>query len=258
MKRFILAIPLPISLCLMGMACFGILALLESVSDRREDKTNNFNQLYSIDPASLLGDIAQGKIDVFIPIDEERPWPDPDQQIPVPWLQEDYLDIANALFEFTWSDTLEGWQLFTVFFNSDCKQYDFGFQSGIFYFFKNVEINGNKFRIERLVNIDPRNKTVSLAENRYSPRLADWTSMPLNQDLLSAEEALQKAENAGGKEKRLSVGNACYISLTFHHDRGWWNNKLWWDVGYSQTDDEGRLTTLLTVDVDPYTGELRP
>lgn len=258
MKRFILAIPLPISLFLICVACFGILALLESVSDRREDKTNNFNQLYSIEPASLLDDIAQGKIDVFIPIDEEPPWPAPDQQIPVPWTQEDYLHIANALFEVIWNDTLDGWQLYAAFFNLDCTQHDIGFQSGIFIFFKNVEINGNKSRIERIVNIDPRDKTVDVAENRYFPRLADWTSMPLNENLLSAEEALQRAENAGGKEKRLSVMNACYISLTFHHDYGWWNRKLWWVVGYSQIGDNGHPTRLFTVDISPYTGELRP
>jgi hypothetical protein len=242
----------------MGVACFGILALLESVSDRREDKINNFNQFHSIEPASLLDDIAQGKLDVFIPIDEEPPWPARDQQIPVPWVQEDYLRIANALFEYVWNDTLDGWQLFTLYFNLDCTQRDFGFQSGIFTFFKNVEINGNKSRVERIVNIDPRNKTVYVAENRYSPRLVDWTSMPLNENLLLAEEVLQRAENAGGKEKRLSVMNACDIFLTFHHDHGWWDRKLWWVVGYSQMDDKGRPTRLFTVDINPYTGEPRP
>jgi hypothetical protein len=254
MKRFIL----PISLCLICAACFGVLVLLESASDRREEKTNIFNQLYSIEPKSLLGDIAQGKEDIFIPIEEEPPWPAPDQQIPVPWMQEDYLHISNALFEFVWNDSLDGWQLYVLFFNLDCTQHDFGFQSGIFYFFKDVEINGNESRIERLVNIDPRNKTVGVTENKYYPRLTDWTSIPLNESILSAEEALQRAENAGGKEKRLFVTNACEISLTFHHDHGWWNNKLWWDVGYSQLDDEGRSTTLFAVDIDPYTGELRP
>jgi hypothetical protein len=258
MKRFTLAIPLPISVCLMCIVCFGVLVLVESVSDKREEKTNLFNQLYSIEPESLLGDIEQGKADGFFPIDEEPPWPPPDQQIPVPWTQEDYLRIANALFELIWNDTLNGWELNHMYFNLGCTKYDIGFQSGIFTFFKNEEINGNKSRIERIVNIDPRDKTAYITENRYYPRLVDWSSVPSNENLLSAEEALQRADNVGGKEKRLSVQNACEISLSLNQDVGWWNKKWWWWAHYSGKDDEGRRTTLFSVDINPNTGERRP
>jgi hypothetical protein len=258
MRRFILALAFPISLCLICGVVFGVLVLLESVSDRREEKTNLFNQLYSIEPESLLGKIEQGKTDVFFPIDEEPPWPPPDQQVPVPWMQEDYLRIANALFELVWNDTLEGWQLNDMYFNLGCTEYDIGFQSGIFTFFKNEEINGNKSRVERIVKIDPRDKTVYVTENRYYPRLVDWSSIVLNENLLSAEEALQRAEKAGGKEKRLSVTNACYISLLLNQDVGFWNRDWWWRADYSRTDDEGRQITLFSVDINPYTGERRP
>jgi hypothetical protein len=258
MKNFILAISFPISLFLTCVACFGVLVLLESISDRREEKRNLFSQLYSIQPESLLDGLEQGRIGVFIPIDEEPPWPSPDQQITVPWTQEDYLRITNALFAFIWSDTLADWQLNDMSFGSDCEKYDIGLQYGSFTFFKNEEINGNKIRMERFVSIDSRDKTVYATENKYYPRLVDWPSIALIENLLSAEEALQRAENAGGKEKRLSVANACDISLLLNQDVGLWNKKWWWKAYYSQRDDKGLQTTRFSVDINPYTGELRP
>ena len=197
MKRFISAISLPISLFLICVACFGILVLIESISDRREEKTNLFNQMYRIEPESLLAEIEHGNTAVFFPIDEDPPWPSPDQQLPVPWTQGDYLRITNALFEFIWSDTLSGWQLNLMLFGSGCTKSDVGLQYGIFAFFKNEETHVNKSRIERIVNIDSRNKTIYIAENKYDPNLVDWSAIDLNENLLSAEEALQISESVG-------------------------------------------------------------
>ena len=240
------------------MACFGILVLIESVSDRREEKTNLFNQLYRIEPESLLAEIEHGNTVVFFPIDEDPPWPSPNQQIPVPWTQEDYLRITNALFEFIWSDTLTDWQINLMLFGSGCRKPDVGLQYGIFTFFKNKEIDGNKSRMERIVNIDARDRTVYIAENRYDPNLVDWSFIAIDENLLSAEEALQRTETLGGKEKRLSVMNACNISLSLNHDVGWWNDELWWSVHYSGKDDKDRPISIFTVDINPYTGEQRP
>jgi hypothetical protein len=162
------------------------------------------------------------------------------------------------LFEFIWSDTLSGWQLNLMLFGSGCTKSDVGLQYGIFAFFKNEETHVNKSRIERIVNIDSRNKTIYIAENKYDPNLVDWSAIDLNENLLSAEEALQISESVGGKEKRLSVTNACDISLSLNQDVGFWNNKWWWSAHYSGKDDEGYQTTLFSVDINPYTGKLYP
>ena len=258
MKRSILAMPLPIALFLLCVTVAGILVLFASWAERREEKRNLFDQLYRIEPESLLADIEQGKTNVFIPIEEDPPWPSPDQQIPVPWTQADYLHITNALFEYIWSDSLTGWQLNDMTFGSGCAKSDVGLQFGSFRFFKNQETDGNKSRIERIINIDSRDKTVYIAENKYDPRLVDWSSIALNENLLSAQEALHRTENVGGKEKRLSVTNACDISLSLNYYSGWWNKDWWWGVHYSGTDDKGRQVRLFSVDMNPYTGELRP
>ena len=239
-----------ITFILVCMVAFGILVLLASWADRREEKTNNFNQLYSIEPESLLDDIEKGKIDVFVPINEEPPWPSPDQQIPVPWTQKDYFRIVNAAFEFVWNDTITDWQLNNMSFNLDCAKYNIGFQAGIFKFFKNEEINRNKIRIERIVNIDPRDKTVYVGENQYSPRLDNWSSIDLKHNQLSAEEILRIADNAGGKTNRLSTDNGCNISLFLAPGSAY---KGWW-IRYSRSDDNS--ATLFQAEINPSTGEI--
>jgi hypothetical protein len=255
MKRFILAIlAISAQILIFLMCCgipFGVLVFLESVSDRQEEKTNLFNQLYSIEPQSLLDDLEQGKSNVFSPIDERPPWPPLDQQIPVPWTQGDYLQITNSLFEFIWNDTLVGWQLTGMSFGLGCTDTGTGFQNGIFTFFKNEEeANGQKFRIERSINIDSRNKTVYIAEDRYVPRLVDWSSIELKHNPFTADDILQIAENAGGQAKRLSVENDCDIAIGLSPDSARYNG--WW-VRYSQRGDDA---TLFRADIDPVTGEV--
>jgi hypothetical protein len=253
MKRIllaILAISAQIIICLMCAAPFGVLVFLESVFDKQEEKTNLFNQFYSIEPQSLLDDLEQGKSNVFSPIDERPPWPSPDQQIPVPWTQEDYLQITNSLFKFIWNDTLDGWQLTGMSFGLGCTDAGTAFQNGIFTFFRNEEANGQKVRIERSINIDPRNKTVYIAEDRYVPRLVDWSSIELKHNPFTADDILQITENAGGQAKRLSVENDCDIAIGLSPDSASYDG--WW-VRYSQRGDD---TTLFRADVDPVTGEI--
>jgi len=230
-----------------------LLILLDAVSDKKEERTNLFYHYYSIEPASLLEALEAGNINVFSPVDEEPPLVPSNQQIPVPWTQEDYFRIANALSQFVWgdTDTLEGWQLNSMDFALGCGKVGIGFQDGNFRLFKNVKTDERESRIVRIVNIDPRSKVVFITENEYYPILADWSAIDLGQNLLSAEEILQIAENVGGQEKRLSVKNACDISLLLSPDsasyEGWW-------VTYTRKDDG---TTLFHVDIDPVTGAIR-
>ncbi len=237
-----------VSLC----SAMALIILLDAVSDKKEERTNLFYHYYSIEPTTLLETIEAGNINVFSPIDEKPPHVPSNQQIPVPWTQEDYFRIANALFQFVWgdTDTLEGWQLNSMDFALGCEEVGIGFQDGNFRFFRIAKTDERELRIVRIVNIDPRSKFVFITENEYYPILADWSAVNLGQNLLSAEEILQIAEGAGGQEKRLSVKDACDISLLLSPDsasyEGWW-------VTYSRRDDD---TTLFHVDIDPVTGKI--
>jgi hypothetical protein len=257
MKHFFLAIPFPISLALMCVACFGVLVLLDSVTDRREEQTNLFDQYYMIEPTSLMDSLKHEEM-AFTPVSKRPDFVPFDQQVTVNWHQADYFYIANALYEGVLGKTLHGWQLSGMDFDLACSQIQNGFQNGRFRFFSVAKDNNQESRLERFIDIDPRSNFVHVSETKYSPKLVDLSPIPLNENILSAEEALQKAEEAGGKEKRLSITNDCSISLGLTKDFSLWNKKWWWWVNYSGKDDKGRPTSIFTVELNPQTGELRP
>jgi hypothetical protein len=234
-----------------------ILAFLVLVSatlscnfDETEEKTNLFNHYYSIDPEFLLDSLKEGKANVFSPIAEEPVDIPPDQQILVPWTQDDYLRIANALYEFIIGETLDRWQLNTMDFALGCDEFDTGLQHGNLKFFKIVKTGEREARIELIININPRGKYVFVTENKYYPKLVDWSSIDLEQSHIFASEFLQLAENAGGQEKRLSVDNACNISIWLSPDSASYRG---WVVHYYRRDDR---TTLFQITIDPITGEI--
>jgi hypothetical protein len=257
MKHFFLAIPLPISFGLMCVACFGLLVLLDSVTDRREEQTNLFDQYYTIEPTSLMDSLKNGEM-AFTPVSQRPEFVPFDQSVTVDWDQVDYFYIANALYVGILGKTLQGWQLGSMGFALGCSQIQSGFQNGRFGFFSVVKDNNQESRLERDINIDPSDNFVNVSETKYSPKLVELSPIPLNENILSAEEALQRAENAGGKETRLSVTNDCTISLQLTQDFSLWNKKWWWWVNYSGRDDKGRPISIFTVELNPQTGELRP
>jgi hypothetical protein len=245
-------------LCLACVIAFGIWVLLVSLFEKREVKTNLFYQDYGIEPSSMLERVGSGNIEVFFPRGEDPTYFPPEQQMTINWAQDDYFRVADALFEFARGDTVDEWQLNLMSLSLDCPEIGLGFDHVDFHFFKNTQENGRETRIERIVNIDPQNKDVFITENEYYPKLFNWSSIDWRTNIISAEEALQKAESAGGKEKRLSVKNACYVWLSLKQGIGWWNKKWWWGVHYSRMDNEGRWVELFSIDINPYTGEARP
>lgn len=230
-----------VALCTMILSCNF---------DRTEEKTSLLSQDYGIEPESLLDAIGSGAHNAFVPLDTEPERIPPDQQIPVNWTQADYLTIANALSEFVWEETLEGWQLNSMVFLLGCADFDVGFQNGRFRFFKNARISEHEIRIMRLIDIDPRSKFINVTEVKYEPKLVDWKSIDIQQNQLSADEVLQSAENAGGQQQRLSVKNACNISLLLSPDYANYNG---WEVDYTRRDDN---ISIFHVQIDPYTGEI--
>ncbi|MDQ3004944.1 MAG: hypothetical protein M3R47_06115 [Chloroflexota bacterium] len=240
-----------------GLAGSVILPLLVLVSatlscnfNETEEKTNLFNHYYSIEPELLLDSLKAGKTNVFFPIAGEPVDIPLDQQILVPWTQNDYLRIANALYEFVNSKTLDSWQLNSMDFASGCEEFDAGFQHGNFEFFKIVKTDERESRIALIININPRGKYVFITENKYYPKLVDWSSIDLEQNQLSASDVLQIAENAGGQAKRLSVDNACNISIWFSPDSASYSG---WVAHYYRRDDG---ITLFQANIDPIKGEI--
>jgi hypothetical protein len=237
-----------VSVILASVVLFG--AILSCNFNETEERANLFHHYYFIEPEMLLEMLESGNTSVFSPISEEPPLIPSDQQIPVSWTQEDYFNIANALFEYVWDETLDGWQLHTMDFALGCTKFDLGFQNGNFEFFRITEINGRESRIVRILNIDPRSKFIFITENEYSPKLVNWSSIRFEHNQPSADEILQIADNAGGQNKRLSIENACDISMWLAPDSANYNG---WEVNYTRKDDG---TSMFHVQIDPYTGEI--
>jgi hypothetical protein len=237
-----------VSVILAFAVLFG--ATLSCNFNEVEERTNLFHHYYAIEPETLLDMLESGNTNVFSPISEEPSLIPSSQQIPVSWRQDDYFTIANALFKYVWGETLDGWQLHTMDFALGCTKIDFGFQNGNFEFFRISKTNGRESRIVRIVNIDPRSKFIFVTENEYAPKLVNWSSIGFVQNQLSADEIMQIADNDGGQEKRVSVENACDISMWLAPDSADYNG---WEVNYTRRDDG---TSMFRIQIDPYTGEI--
>lgn len=251
MKRhhpLIFIIPALAMLC-MASLCMAPL-VYESIFDKREEQTTLVDQYYIIEPESFLESIRYSKI-ALTPVNERPELGPIERKVTVNWHQADYLYIVNALFENVLGEMLQDWQLRSMRFNLGCPDVQNGFQIGDFGFFRVVKENDRESRLELSMSIDPSNNFIGIWETKYSPNLIDLRIIDFSRFEISADQALQIAEDNGGREKRASVENACGITVHLVVDR---RNKWQWRIYYSRQDD---LILFFEVLIDPYTGEIR-
>jgi len=215
-----------------------------------EKRTTLFNQYYIIEPSTLLGLLKNGDMNAFSPVNESPGLLPVEQQIPVNWLQADYLYIANMLYKGFLGKTLQGWQLSSMDFSLGCSDIQNGFQNGRFTFFKVVKEKEQESRIVRPIDIDPRGNFVHTTEWEYYPNLVNLEIIDLAKLKISADLAHQIAESNGGEEKRELVENACNISVGLYPNSSSYKG---WEVSYTRKDDR---TSFFHIQIDPYTGEI--
>lgn len=209
--------------------------------DQREDETIIATKYFRIEPASILESISQGKKDAFISINDEPQLSSSSKSEPVAWDQADYFQIAEALHELVWGESLETWKLYRMNFTLGCDQVDTGLQYAQFVFF--TVINGQKTRVEHFIEIDPSRKFAQAMETKYDPNLANWKAIDLSKVKISAREALQIAEKDGGLEKRTAAKNECSVSVGISRDTVIYDG---WLVDYSPS--------IFLDKIDPATG----
>lgn len=98
------------------------------------------NGYYRINPETILGDLDQGKTDVFTPF-----FGDPDNIkdfYTTVWTQSDYLEIANALSQKVWNEPLDlkDWGVYEVYFQEGCTDNPRGFDTLIISYYKTVKV----------------------------------------------------------------------------------------------------------------------
>ena len=198
--------------------------------------------------SSILESILQGRYDLFIPVDspsEEEAF----QSDLVNWNQEDYITVANSIHKFVWDEPLNNWMLNSMDFSGSCHDIENGLQDVYFVFYNILDSEDGKSRIVHNINIDPARSEVNVWAEKYSPLVMNWKAIDLGETKITADDALQIAEDNGGIEIRNSVNNECNVSVSFLPNPGDYDG---WKLSYYQNPG-----TLLEVKVDPKTGEYR-
>lgn len=201
---------------------------------------------FEIDPETILVAIEQGNTDVFrsVAVKDVIPY------TPFPtgfyaWSQSDYLKVSIALHQFVWREDLDNWHLYSMYFYSGCHDNPKGFDSGKMTYFKSS--NGPFSYTTRLLDIYPVGYGVSWGGNANFPRpMRGWKNIDLSRMKLTAEDALQIAEEHGGREFRQKVNNTCSVDVFSNPNP---NHDEDWIVYY----DSNGLSSF-EIHINPYTG----
>jgi hypothetical protein len=239
----------------LGKKIFLLGLILSSLSAcsrfQRENQTPANEGYVSFNKDTVLKDISLGQIDIF---PELKTTPQPigyNDALPVNWRQSDYYRIALAAFQSIWGESPDGWSVNEMGFKLDCKYIERGVQKGRFVFFKVDKDANPSIRFERGIMVKPLSEEILWISREFSPSLYN-NSIDLARLKYPVETVLQMAENAGGREARLSVDNNCEI----YSDLVPGSQYEGWQVGYTTLLPYPNQRPLFLV-IDPYTGKLK-
>jgi len=203
---------------------------------------------YKINPERILMSLDLGEENVFTP--EIATPENPIFEQPFSWHQADYLKIASALHQFAWKEPLNDWNLYSMHFNTACRDNPDGFGFGEFVYFKIIpyKIWLKDYEVQGL-QIAPQYGNVGSGGSEYypGPLFGGWKSIDLDKVKVTAEEALRIGEENGGQAARLSVQNNCTIRVRLSGYSGWW-------VRITENDTASEVFSL---EIDPYTGKIK-
>lgn len=161
------------------------------------------------------------------------------------WKQAEYLKVTSAFFEFVWKESLdEDWSINRMIFNTSCKENPADFESATFIFYQQIFQQRELRYKARAIEILPLDGKISWGgDNIFYRPVFGANVIDLDKLKISADEALDIAEENGGKAMRQSAQNDCNLYLVLGRD---------WLVVYDRNDG---LSTL-KIDIDPYTGRV--
>jgi len=203
------------------------------------------SSVYEIDPETLLLSLAQKNRKVFNPITATSAVDTPLPANSFPWTQADYLKIAGVLAQTQSKKDMNGWDIFSMFFDKNCVDNPKGFDSGNIIYFKTHAQDFLQYQTIT-ININPLFKDASFGEDYFPRPLFGWASVKANSFEITADEALHIAEDKGGKEARLKVDNVC--DITINNSLAYFRNNDW-IVTYSPN--------LFKIHIDPYSGKYK-
>jgi hypothetical protein len=185
----------------------------------------------AINPMRLLEDIRNGKQPLFLRPQSSFP-EDPSFIMLIGWSQNDYLEIAKALYKDIWNDDSSQWHLYRVSFYASCKNSNGKFENAELYYYQEVKVDGKRMYSVRAILIQPEYGYVAWGGDTKFPRpLWGWAEIDLESiKSFPAEKALELAGQRGGDEFRNKENNNCGISVDMWP---WGYERSDWRVDYS-------------------------
>ena len=181
-------------------------------------------EIFNINPTTIIEDISQHKEDIFVPLEKRIPGNEI-VYIPVTWNQNDYIEIANSIHKFVWSESLDNWKVNSILFYLQCQEAPYGSQSAYLTYFKIIENATEEYHLVHNIVIQPQEKIIGVYAEKYSQITATWEEYKLSEFKVTSDDALQFAENIGGKRFREVNKNNCSISIslnrTYRNDKDW-------------------------------------
>jgi hypothetical protein len=230
---------------------FGVLLSCRFYDDRIEIEKGGEWRYYSIDSGTILESLSRGNKDVFTLL-AATPEVTPTSPIALVNLrQQDFILIAQALHEKSWGKSFGDLNLYNMSFDIDCSNIEQGsFYSATFKLFEVIQDQGEEKRIEHWITIIPSENLVYTTSVEYQPNVNFKEPIDLTHYQITAEEALQIADENGGYEKRQEVDNACSVSVNAPGP-----DRKGWQITYVKEPET--INLLYKIAVDPQTGEYR-
>jgi hypothetical protein len=145
-----------------------------------------------------------------------------------------------------WEETPENWNLYSVLFSRGCQDNTSGFDGADIIYFKEAVHSKNYTTHE--IQIYPTSGGVSWGGGEFPRPLFGWKTIQLAILKITADDAIQIAEDTGGNKVRRTVENACDIHV-FLKPNGDDDN---WHVIYFPNNGNPPIFEMV---INPYSGK---
>lgn len=245
-----------VTLLIVGI-CIAAIAMHQFLVRIRQGRdypvgTSDFNETgaYQMDSSKTLMDLNNGVNDILTPVSYESSLESSGNDSQVKWSFSDYLKVANVVKLQTWHDEMKEWSIYRMNFYTDCNDSVNGFFMGDFIYFRPTTTElGNVYEAREVWISSQQGRVAWGAGNYYPKPLFGWSEIDLDQ-IISAGDALQIAENNGGKIARLEVNNVCDMFLSYNPNI----NSDNWILTMSHYN---QLPNIFEIEINPYTGKFR-
>lgn len=219
----------------------------DEIRNYPEDRRGHFQ----FDAQTVIMSLEQGKIEALVPLFPNDTG-DPFTPSGASWAPTEFLQVASVLSELVWGEPLDldTWYVRDMFFRGgDCNRNLGRFSRfKIIYYHQKIESGASSYTA-RYISLSP---SIGLAEwggdgKFESLALFAWKKIEFSNFKITADDAVQIAEENGGKVMRENMKNDCAISVSIRENPRRFYAYDWY-VEYYHRDKP------FSIFVNPFTG----